>query len=353
MKICKNARMIPQDALGARSFFYVGGTKKGQPGKEYMEGQMFVEAYEPKEIRHPYPVIFFHGAGQTNINWLVTPDGRKGWADFFLEQGYVVYLAEQPCRGRSAYHYSQDNPLIFHDLTDLKIRFGTDRGNWPQASRHTQWPGYGGPDEESVFLEFAKSQVEYLPGNRLTQELVSQCAGELLSLTGPAILLTHSQAGPFGWNILDQYPDLVKGIAALEPSGPPFGMDLTRKKAANYGISELPLHFEPEIHKPEEISLSVLPSPSEEWIDGLIMKDSYHLPHFAGKPILLVVSEASYHAQFDHLISTFLTMAGVSHDFIRLEDVGIHGNGHMMMLEKNNLEIADFIVKWLDRNIAE
>ena len=49
----------------------------------------------PEKVSQPYPVIFFHGAGQTNVNWLITPDGRKGWADYFVEQGYAVYLAEQ------------------------------------------------------------------------------------------------------------------------------------------------------------------------------------------------------------------------------------------------------------------
>jgi hypothetical protein len=29
------------------------------------------------------------------------------------------------------------------------------------------------------------------------------------------------------------------------------------------------------------------------------------------------------------------------------EDVGIHGNGHMMMLEKNNPEIAAYMDGWL------
>jgi hypothetical protein len=36
--------------------------------------------------------------------------------------------------------------------------------------------------------------------------------------------------------------------------------------------------------------------------------------------------------------------AGVSVDHVRLEDVGIHGNGHMMFMEKNNMHIADDVV---------
>ena len=32
---------------------------------------------------------------------------------------------------------------------------------------------------------------------------------------------------------------------------------------------------------------------------------------------------------------------------MRLEDQGIHGNGHMVMLEKNNLEVAAALEKWI------
>lgn len=37
--------------------------------------------------------------------------------------------------------------------------------------------------------------------------------------------------------------------------------------------------------------------------------------------------------------------------FIRLTDKGIRGNGHMMMLEKNNLEIAAVMADWLKENV--
>ncbi len=64
-------------------------------------------------------------------------------------------------------------------------------------------------------------------------------------------------------------------------------------------------------------------------------------------PILLVTGEASFRAQYDHCTAKFLTQAGVKNDHVRLERVGIHGNGHMMMLEKNNLAVAANLDKWL------
>ena len=35
-----------------------------------------------------------------------------------------------------------------------------------------------------------------------------------------------------------------------------------------------------------------------------------------------------------------------------LADHGVHGNGHMVMIEKNNLEIAALLADWLSRSVA-
>ena len=76
------------------------------------------------------------------------------------------------------------------------------------------------------------------------------------------------------------------------------------------------------------------------------------LPNLAKVPILILVAEASYHAAYDHVTAAYLTQAGVRNDFVRLPDIGIRGNGHMMMLEKNSDEIAGVIEKWLKKTLA-
>ena len=88
--------IIPDQALSRRSFFYVGGSYVGSPDKEVMQGQMYVEKLEPLQVKQPYPLVLIHGAAQTATNWMMTPDGRKGWAEYFLELGYVVYMVDQP-----------------------------------------------------------------------------------------------------------------------------------------------------------------------------------------------------------------------------------------------------------------
>lgn len=62
---------------------------------------------------------------------------------------------------------------------------------------------------------------------------------------------------------------------------------------------------------------------------------------------MVMTAEASYHAAYDHCTAKYLQQAGVRADFIRLQDKGIRGNGHMMMLEKNNLDIAHVIDQWV------
>ena len=55
---------------------------------------------------HPLKVSGIHGQ-----NFLNTPDGRKSWATWLLDQGYTVYLLDQVSRGRSPYHPS-NGPTI-------------------------------------------------------------------------------------------------------------------------------------------------------------------------------------------------------------------------------------------------
>src|SRR5689334_17876114 len=83
--------------------FHVGGHYVDTPGSKIMARQMFVQYQIPANKTHPYPVVMMHGGGQTVVNFLGTPDGRRGWADYFVANGYAVYVVDQPGRGRSGY----------------------------------------------------------------------------------------------------------------------------------------------------------------------------------------------------------------------------------------------------------
>ena len=73
------------------------------------------------------------------------------------------------------------------------------------------------------------------------------------------------------------------------------------------------------------------------------------LPNLQKMPILVLTAEASYHAPYDHCTVRYLEQAGVKPTAIRLTESGIRGNSHVMMLEKNNREIAAVIAQWLEK----
>ena len=75
------------------------------------------------------------------------------------------------------------------------------------------------------------------------------------------------------------------------------------------------------------------------------------LPKLAQLPVLVLTGEASYHAPYDHCTVKFLEQAGLHPTFVKLAEAGIHGNGHMMMIEKNSHEIAALIDRWLDKSV--
>jgi hypothetical protein len=75
------------------------------------------------------------------------------------------------------------------------------------------------------------------------------------------------------------------------------------------------------------------------------------LPNLQKVPILVVTSESSYHRAYDHCTVKYLEQAGVRATWIKLADAGIHGNGHMMMLEKNNMEIAAVMSRWIEKAV--
>ena len=43
--------------------------------------------------------------------------------------------------------------------------------------------------------------------------------------------------------------------------------------------------------------------------------------------------------------------AGGDMTFISLPDIGIHGNSHMFMQDKNNLQVAKVILDWIQKHV--
>src|SRR5579884_778998 len=151
--------------IARTGFYYAGGQYEGPPGKETMGGDAYVEVWVPKQIKHPYPIVYVHGAGQTATDWEQTPDGRPGWAYYFGKQGYVQYLVDSPARGRSPYVPDIDGNLTIRTAANLEATFtaSAKKGDFPRAHLHTQFPGTGLMGDP-IFDEFAKTQVQFLQG---------------------------------------------------------------------------------------------------------------------------------------------------------------------------------------------
>ena len=348
----------PQNALAERGFFHVGGSYVEMDGKHLMNGQMYVEVYVPKEVCNQYPLVLIHGADQSGLCWMTTPDGRPGWVDFFLEKGYVVYVVDQPARGRSVSHRELIGQKVVFSAEDTAEVFTQQAGDFPQAGRHTQWPGAGCLGD-SIFDEFYAAQIDSIYDIEETQKLMRSAGKALLQKIGPSILVAHSQGGPFAWFLADDQPKLVKGIISIEPSGPPFVSAQTKKliadengKPLNYGSSHVPLTFEPPVSGPQDLELEQRKAPNPEWIDGYLQKEpARQLTRLRGIPAVVMTSESSYHAPYDYWTAAFLRQAGVDAEYLPLESIGIHGNGHMMMLEKNNLEVAAVLDDWIGTHV--
>jgi pimeloyl-ACP methyl ester carboxylesterase len=348
-----------QSTAPLTGYFFVGGSYVDTKAGELMERQMYVEYYFPAVRTQPYPVIMIHGAAQTGTNFTGTPDGRKGWAQFFVEQGYAVYVVDQPGRGRSPYLESL-GPLTRFPASQIERRFTAhERFNlWPQAKLHTQWPGEDGPGKgqhgDPVFDQFYASQVQYIASNAMTQQLNRDAGAALLDKIGPAIIMTHSQSGAIGWPIADARPKLVKAVIAAEPSGPPFANAVFGDEPARaWGVTDIPMTYDPPVSDPKQLVVVQQATADGQYLERCRLQGApvRRMPNLAGIPILILAAESSYHAVYDHCTSKYLAQAGVPNTFVRLEEVGIRGNGHMLMIEKNNLEIAAFISQWIGKSV--
>ncbi|MGH1590083.1 alpha/beta hydrolase [Methylobacterium phyllosphaerae] len=357
---------VPAEPVTRAGYAYIGGRYQKLGDKTVMVGQMFVQSRTPARITQPYPVVMVHGLAQTGVNYLATADGRPGWVQRFVEKGYQVYVVDQVGRGRSG-----TNPEVYGPYDRLGTR-SLERTHtapevydlYPQAKLHTRWPGGAGVQGNAAFDQFFASQVPFLANSQQTEELVDPALTALLEKIGPAILLTHGQAALFGWAVSDARPDLVKAHVAVEPNGPPFfdvqfrgGKDFWEKtgdgRARAYGLTRMPLTFDPPVKAPEDLAVAQQAKGSDgKAVDGRIRcwlqgEPARTLPNLAKVPTVVVTAEASFHATYDECTIAFLAQAGAKPDVIRLADRDLHGNGHMMMLETNSDAVADVLAGWL------
>jgi pimeloyl-ACP methyl ester carboxylesterase len=358
--------------------FYVGGKYVESNGDVPMVGQAFVEFQIPHRQTHPFPIVMIHGGGQTGSGWISTPEGREGWAQYFLRRGYAIYVVDQVARGRSAYIAGVYGPSRAQTREYVMQRFSTmEKYNlWPQAKLHTQWPDAAEPGNP-VFDNYFASNVPSMENREMQGRMNVDALAALLDRIGPAIVLVHSQSGQYAWPLAQARPALVRAIVGAEPTGPPvhdlvvpgaarFGLDFANATAVDgtaqfrddprlkrYGLSDIPMEYSPPVTA--ESPLAFVQQDKAEGPDlarcWRQKEPARKLVAIGDRPVLYLAAEASFYAPWNHCTIGYLQQAGVNVDFVKLAEIGLRGNGHMMMMEKNSDAIAQLIVEWLAKNV--
>lgn len=340
--------------IASQGHFWAGIRRVQTPNGTAATGQMFVQYQIPAEQRQPYPIVMVHGGGGQGTEFLMTPDGRPGWAEYFLRHGFAVYVVDRPGFGRSPATPDSVGPLspppAYEFVADNLT--APEKAATPHAGavRHKQWPGTGtlGDPALDQFMA-ALDQFQFTPA---TAQAAARDAGiQLLDRIGPSVILTHSSGAPFGWLVADARPQLVRGIIAIEPIGPPFA-ELRGGGRLDWGITAVPMAFEPPAASAADLATEIRKAPQPGFVDCLVQAEpARKLPNLRSIPIVVVTAEASHTAPWQHGVVDFLNQAGAQAGHLRLEEAGIHGNGHMMMLEKNSDAIAGALIRWLNANV--
>ena len=299
----------------------------------------------PAEPRHPLSVVLVHGGGGQGTDWLSTPDGRPGWATRLAQLGFPTYVLDRAGLGRSPYSaelYGPSIPVPTYEY--ISKRFTA-------AHRSRRWPGTGELGDAALdhLVASMGPSIADVPRNHA---LMGRAAAELAERIGPMIVITHSMGAPFGWLAADTCPGIVRALVALEPLGPPFAR-LPGGSALDWGLTAVPMTFDPPVSDPTELTLEARRQPGSGAAEFLVQREpARKLRHLAGLPIAVVTSGRSLMAPTDSGTVAFLSQAGADVTHLRLEDLGLTGNGHLMMLEENSDAVLGVVTNWLSTTLA-
>jgi pimeloyl-ACP methyl ester carboxylesterase len=308
------------------SFFVNGRTIKSEhPGASLVTGrqppgsiivnQMYVHYRIPAE-RKQLPVVMVHGSGHTGMTWETTPDGREGWATYFARRGYPVYVVDHAGRGRSGFNPTPVNavgdkaaepdklPSLFLGTIErswANFRFGPE---YPKTFPNVQFPMES--MEQYLAQLVPNTEVTLEGGARNTVDALAA----LLDKIGPAVVMVHSQSGVYGLDVVRRRPNLVRALVSIEG-----GCETVTPKDIESPFVKVPF-------------TTVWGDNSKgAWgVNGDKRRDGC--------------------AQAVNMIKG----GGGRASFMLLPEMGIPGNSHMLMMDKNNLRVADAIQKWIAEN---
>ncbi len=287
-----------------------------QQGGQTRHGDHADVFYQIPENTKLNTMVFLHGYGQSRRSWQTTADGRQGFANIFLRNGYGIYLVDQPGRGAAG---QVNTPGQITALPDDQTWFTQFRiGQYPNFNEAVQFP------KDSLSLDKFFRMMTPNTGN-VSEEIIVHAMSAVFDKAGDGILFTHSAGGAPGWKTAIKN-SAVKAIVAIEPGG--FAFPERQTPADNRGGKGITLE---EFKKLTKIPIVVYFGdyiPTEE-------TKAYSLNFWRS-----VLATAK---QWAKLVNDYGGDARV----VYLPDVGIKGNTHFIMSDLNNLVIADVIKKWL------
>ncbi len=183
----------------------------------------------------------------------------------------------------------------------------------------------------------------------------SGCA--LLSLIGRSYLLSHSIGALHPLLISDQCPDLVAANINLEPGNIPFQSytgnatsSVGRTPNRPWGLTNTRITYDPPANSPSDLKTVNNETDSPARRSCIYQAEpARKLPQIAKVKYVAFTGEASPHITYDQCVVNYLRQAGVKVDWIKLGEVGVHGNGHFSFLEKNNLDVAEVVEDWIQK----
>lgn len=270
------------------------------PNGTYLMGAMYAQVMEPAPLRGAVPLMLWHGGGLTGACWETTPDGREGWQHFFLRRGWEVVVTDAVERGRSGWMRIPEETggeAVTLTLENPWERFRIGPST-PQDGR--VHPGQQFPADIESWRNFIRQCV---PRFTTTDDLTLAAYGALLDRVGPSVVVAHSQGGFFAWRAAQEWPDKVRALVLVEPAS----TGLAEKVAALRDVPVLMIY-------------------------GDYIADDPRWPAIRARG--LAFADA-------------VRAAGGHVDVVDLPAGGIHGNSHMIQMDRNSDVVAGLVQDWL------
>jgi hypothetical protein len=263
------------------------------------------------------PLVLVHGSNHTGMTYETTPDGREGWATWFVRQGYPVYVVDHSGRGRSGFNPTPINAVRDGGADPKSVPtlfIGTLERAW---SNFRFGPEYPKPFSNLQFPLEALDQylAQLVPNTETTLEgggaNTVDALAALLDKIGPAVVMVHSQSGVYGLDVVRRRPDKVRALVSIEGGCETLTQDDVGKFFAKVPFTSV-------------------------WGDNSVGANSVNGDQRRGGCQKAV---------------SLINGGGGRATFLLLPDNGIPGNSHMMMMDKNNLRIAGLIRKWIGEQV--